>query len=105
MSDSTPEIPVLVTYYTNSKILCKKEFGSFAHFGSVLNYFEKNIKNNNSQIKLKQKYFLNDKEIEDNDLLINLIQSLDKNKNKSQIITEANLSIEIEEEQKNIWVL
>lgn len=101
MSDNTPEIPVLVTYYTNSKILCKKEFGSFAHFGSVLNYFERNIKNNNSQIKLKQKYFLNDKEIEDNDLLINLIQSLDKNKNKSKIITEANLSIEIEEQQKN----
>ena len=101
MSDNTPEIPVLVTYYTNSKILCKKEFGSFAHFGSVLNYFERNIKNNNSQIKLKQKYFLNDKEIEDNDLLVNLIQSLDKNKNKNQIITEANLTIEIEEEQKN----
>ena len=101
MSDNTPEIPVLVTYYTNSKILCKKEFGSFAHFGSVLNYFERNIKNNNSQINLKQKYFLNDKEIEDNDLLINLIQSLDKNKNKNQIITEANLSIEIEEKQKN----
>ena len=105
MSDNTQEIPVLVTYYTNSRILCKKEFGSFAHFGSILNYFERFIKNNSSQINLKQKYFLNEKEIEDNDLLINLIQSLDKNKDKNRIITEANLSIEIEEEQKNNLIL
>ena len=98
MADNSQEIPVLVTYYTNSRILDKKEFGSFAHFGSILNYFDKHIKMNNSQLKLKQKYFLNDKEIEDNDLLINLIQSLNKNKNK--IISEATLSIEIEEEEK-----
>ena len=44
MSDNSQEFPIIVTYYTNSKIISKKEFGSFAHFGSILNYFERYIK-------------------------------------------------------------
>ena len=97
MVDNNLEIPVLVTYYTNSRILCTKEFGSFAHFGSVLSYFNNYIKRK-GQTKLKKKYVLNNKVIDDNELLINIIQSINKNKK----IIEANLSIEIEEKIINI---
>ena len=95
MNDNFQEIPILVTYFTNSKILCQKEFGSFAHFGSVLNYFDRNIKKQGIT-KLKKKYMCKNKEINDNDLLINIIQSSYKNKK----IAAADLSIEIEEEEK-----
>ena len=95
MNDNFQEIPILVTYFTNSKILCQKEFGSFAHFGSVLNYFDRNIKKQGIT-KLKKKYMCKNKEINDNDLLINIIQSSYKNKK----IVAADLSIEIEEEEK-----
>ena len=71
MNDNFQEIPILVTYFTNSKILCQKEFGSFAHFGSVLNYFDRNIKKQGIT-KLKKKYMFKNKEINDNDLLINI---------------------------------
>ena len=97
MVDNNIEIPVLVTYYTNSRILFTKEFGSFAHFGSVLNYLNNYIKRK-GQTKLKKKYVLNNKQIGDNDLLINIIQSINKNKK----IIEANLSIEIDEKIINI---
>ena len=97
MDENNLEIPVLVTFFTNSRILCTKEFGSYAHFGSVLSYFNKYIKRK-GQTKLKKKYVLNNKIIEDNDLLINIIQSINKNKK----IIEANLSIEIEEKIINI---
>ena len=96
MSENFQEFPIYVTYYTNSKILCEKEFGSFAHFGSILNYFERNLKQSD-QLKLKPKYILNDKKVENNDLLMNLIQIPDKSKK----IISANLLIEIDE-KKNI---
>ena len=92
MSDNSKEIPVVVTYYTDSQIICQKEFGSFAHFGSILSYFDRNIKKSSS-IQLKSKYFYNNKEIDENDLLINIIQPLSKSKR----IISANLSIEVEE--------
>ena len=93
MSENFQEFPVNVTYYTNSKILCQKEFGSFAHFGSILNYFERYLKQSD-QLQLKPKYILDDRKIEDNDLLMNLIQIPDKSK---KIIISANLIIEIDE--------
>jgi len=92
MSDNSIEIPVVVTYYTDSRIICQKEFGSFAHFGSILSYFDRNIKKSDS-IQLKSKYFYKNKEIDENDLLINIIQPLSKSKR----IISANLSIEVEE--------
>ena len=92
MSVNFQEIPIIVTYYTNSKILCQKEFGSFAHFGSILNYFERYLKQSD-QLQLKPKYILDDRKIEDNDLLMNLIQIPEK----SKIIINANLLIEIDE--------
>ena len=92
MLDNNQEIPILVTYYTNSKILAQKEFGSFAHFGSVLTYFDRNIKKEGFT-QLKPRYIFNNKEIDNNDILINLIQPLDKSKK----IINANISIEIEE--------
>jgi len=97
MFDNSQEFPIIVTYYTNSKIISKKEFGSFAHFGSILNYFERYIKTK-GLTKLKKKYILNGKEIDINDILINLIQPSNKNKK----IISANLFIEIEE--KNNFV-
>ena len=91
MWDNSQEIPVQVIYYTNSRIISKKEFGSFAHFGALLNYFERHLKKNGT--KLKQKYFLNNQEIEFNDLLTNLIQPIDKNRKISKVC----LSLEVEE--------
>lgn len=92
MSDSSKEIPVVVTYYTDSRIICQKEFGSFAHFGSILSYFDRNIKKSDSN-QLKTRYFYKNKEIDENDLLISIIQPLSKSKR----IISANLSIEVEE--------
>ena len=91
------EIPIIVTYYTNSKILCQKEFGSFAHFGSILNYFERYLKQSD-KLQLKPKYILDDRKIENTDLLMNLIQIPEKSKK----IINANLLIEIEEKSNII---
>ena len=95
-NDNSEEIQILVIYYTNSKILYKKEFSSFSTFGSVLDYFDNNIKKQ-QVAKLKNKYYCNDKEITNNDLLINIIQPFLKNKK----ILSANLSLEVEEEKEN----
>lgn len=98
MLDNSQEIPFIVTYYTNTRTICKKQFGSFAHFGAVLNYFERNLKKL-GQLKLKSKYILNNRKVEHNDLLMNLIQPLGKSKK----IINANLFIEIEEENKKVF--
>ena len=95
-NDNSEEIQILVIYYTNSKILYKKEFSSFSTFGSVLDYFDNNIKKQ-QVAKLKNKYYCNNKEITNNDLLINIIQPFLKNKK----ILSANLSLEVEEEKEN----
>ena len=91
MSINKQEIPILVIYYTKSQILCQQEFGSFCNFGTLLEFFNQNIKND--EIQLKQKYYLNNTEIKDSDLLINLIQPYDVSKK----IINASFSIEIEE--------
>ena len=91
MSVNNEEIPILVIYYTKEKIICQKEFGSFSNFGTLLEYFNKNVKQDSYQ--LKKKYLLNSTEIKESDLLINLIQEYDK----SKIITKAKISLEIEE--------
>ena len=91
MSVNDKEIPILVIYYTKSKIICQKEFSSFSRFDNLLKFFNENIKN--SEIRLKQKYLLNNKEIKNSDLLIDLIQAYDSSKK----IINANFSIEIEE--------
>jgi hypothetical protein len=77
-----------------SSILCQKEFGSFAHFGSILNYFEKNL-NPANQFQLKETYLLDNRKIDTNDLLMNLLPIPDK----SQKIINANLFIEIEDKK------
>lgn len=91
MSVNDKEIPILVIYYTKSKIICQKEFGSYSRFDNLLKFFNQNIKN--SEIRLKQKYLLNNREIKNSDLLIDLIQANDSSKK----IINANFSIEIEE--------
>ena len=97
MSDDSQEIPIFVTYYKNSSsIFCQKEFGSFAHFGSILNYFEKNL-NPANQFQLKETYLLDNRKIDTNDLLMNLLPIPDK----SQKIINANLFIEIEDKKNS----
>ena len=91
MSVNAKEIPILVTYYTKSRIICQQEFGPFSNFETLLNFFNSNIKN--SEIKLKEKYLLNNREIKNSDLLINIIQTYASSKK----ILNANFSIEIEE--------
>lgn len=92
MSINNQEISILVIYYTKSKILFQKEFSSYSNFGSLLDYFNKNIKKDNNFL-LKKKYLINNKEIKKTDLLINLIQTYDLSKK----ITNVEFSIEIDE--------
>ena len=91
MSVNGHEIPILVIYYTKSRILCQQEFGSFSNFGKLLSFFNDNIKNDD--VQLKKKYLLNNIEIKNSDLLIDLIQPY----NRSKKIINASFSIEIEE--------
>ena len=91
MSVNNEEIPILVIYYIKSKIIHKKQFGSFTKFGELITYFNTNIKSDS--IKLKKRYLLNDKEIKEEDLLLDLIQAYDKSKK----IISANFSLELEE--------
>ena len=85
------EIPILVIYYTKSRIIYKTEFGSFSKFGLLLDFFNSKIASDS--IKLKKKYLLNDKEINNDDLLINLIQGYAISKR----IINATFSIELNE--------
>ena len=91
VNNNVQEIPILVIYFTQSKILMKKKFGSFSNFGLLLEYFNKNIKND--LFRLKEKYLINNYEIKSTDLLIDIIQL----QNPSIKINNAYFSIEIEE--------
>ena len=91
MSFNNQEIPILVIYYTKSRIIYKTEFGSFSKFGLLLDFFNSKIASDS--IKLKKKYLLNDKEINNDDLLINLIQDYAIAKR----IIKATFSIELNE--------
>lgn len=51
MSVNNKEIPILVIYYTKEKIICQKEFGSFSNFGTLLEYFNKNVKADQYQLR------------------------------------------------------
>ena len=94
MSVNNKEFQILVIYFTKSKIINEKYFDSFSNFGLLLEYFNKNIKNDSYQ--LKQNYLLNNIQIKNTDLLIDLI----KLQNPSQKIKNAKFSIEIEETNK-----
>ena len=91
MSVNEEEIPILVIYFTKSRIIYETEFGSFSKFGALIDFF--NSKISSDSIKLKKKYLLNDKEINENDLLIDLIQVYALSKK----IISATLSIELDQ--------
>lgn len=97
MTNELEQIPITVTYFTKTRVLYQKDFSPFDNFGSILSFFEENIKEQDHTF-LKQKYFYNNTEIQPNYQLINLI---DKNTNNSQILDEINFSIEIEEKKLN----
>ena len=91
MSVNDKEISILVIYFTKSKILYQQEFSSLSTFGTLLNFFNENIKT--SEMQLKKKYFINKREIKSSDLLIKLIPQ----DNISNKIISTNFLIEIEE--------
>ena len=91
MSVNNKEIPILVIYYTKSRIIYQGEFGSFSNFGSLIDFFNSKIASDS--FKLKKKYILNDKEVKNDDQLINLIQDFALSTN----IISATFSIEIDE--------
>ena len=91
MSVNEEEIPILVIYFTKTRIIYETEFGSFSKFGALIDFF--NSKISSDSIKLKKKYLLNNKEIKEDDLLIDLIQVYAVSKK----IISATFSIELDE--------
>ena len=91
MSVKDEEIPILVIFSTKSRIIYQTEFGSFSKFGLIIDFF--NSKIGSDSIKLKNKYLLNDREIKEDDLLIDLIQVYAISKK----IISATFSIELDE--------
>ena len=88
---SINEIPILVIFSTKSRIIYQTKFGSLCKFGNIIEFFNSKIASDS--IKLKKKYFLNDKEIKEDDLLLDLIQIYAQSKR----IISAILSIELDE--------
>lgn len=82
--------PIIVNYYTKNRILFKEKIYSKNTFNSLLEIFEKNNRYKN-EAKLKSKYFINDIEIEKNQLLEELIE---KNDNKHSESVEISLELE-----------
>ena len=91
MSINNKEIPILVIYSTKSRIIYQTEFDSSCKFCDLIDFF--NTKIASDSIKLKDKYLLNDKEIKENDSLIDLIQVYTLSKK----IISATFSIELDE--------
>ena len=91
MSINNKEIPILVIYSTKSRIIYQTEFDSSCKFCDLIDFF--NTKIASDSIKLKSKYFINDKEIKENDSLIDLIQVYTLSKK----IISATFSIELDE--------
>ena len=90
-------LPVKVIYFTKDRTINEKQFYINSTFYSILNYFDKNLKEE-GKTRLKKKYIYNNKTINPNEPLINLIQ-LNKN-SSSSIIESVEISIEIEEIEK-----
>ena len=78
MFSSNKGFPVTIVYYTKNRTLFKENSNSKNSFISILEKFENNYRYKN-EAKLKNKYYLNGKEIRDNQLLEELINQNDPN--------------------------
>jgi len=87
-------IPVKVIYFSKKRIINENQFYLNSTFRSVLDYFNKNIKQE-GKTRLKNEYIYNNKIINPNELLINLIQI--KKNSSSSTIESVEILIEIEE--------
>lgn len=88
--------PIKVIYFTKDRIISEKQFNVNETFFSILNYFNKNLKEE-GKIGLKKGYIYNNKIINSNEPLINFIQ-LNKNSSSSSI-ESVEMLIEIEENE------
>ena len=66
-------IPVKVTYFSKKRIISEEQFYLNSTFYSVLNYFEKNLKEE-KKTKLKKQYIFNNRKINLNEHLKNFVQ-------------------------------
>ena len=87
-------IPVKVTYFSKKRIISEEQFYLNSTFYSVLNYFEKNLKEE-KKTKLKKQYIFNNRKINLNEPLINFVQI--KKNSSSSTIESVEMLIEIEE--------
>ena len=87
-------LPVKVIYFTKNRIINEKQFFINSTFYSILNYFNKHLKEE-GKTKLKKEYIYNEKIINPNEPLLNFIH-LNKYSSSSTIET-IEISIEIEE--------
>lgn len=88
------QIPVKVCYFTKDRIIHEKQFFLNSTLYSVLYYFDKNIKEE-GKTQLKRNYIYNNKIINLNEPLINLIK-LKKN-SSSSTIESVEILVEIEQ--------
>ena len=87
-------VPVKVNYFLKDKIISIKQFLLTSTFGSILEYFQKNIKPK-TNTKLKEKYICNNSNIDLNTPLINLIEF--KKNSSSSTIESVEIFIELDE--------
>ena len=90
-------IQAKVIYFLKNRIITTEQFLLSSTFNSVLEYFKKNIKSE-SNIKLKKEYIYNNKKIDINESLINIIEI---KKNSSSSIESIEIFIELEEAKNN----
>ena len=87
-------IAAKVNYFLKNKIIFTKQFLLSSTFGSILEYFQKNIKPK-TNTKLKEKYICNNSNIDLNTPLINLIEF--KKNSSSSTIESVEIFIELDE--------
>ena len=89
------QVPVKVIYFTKKKIISEKQFYLTTTFKTILSYFNTNLKEE-GKTRLKENYIYNDKIINKNEPLMNLIEL---KRISSSTIESVEISIEIEENE------
>ena len=100
-SHNIQSTPVQVIYFLKNKIISANKFLLSSTFNSVLDFFKINNKSE-SKIKLKDEYIYENRKLNLNEPLINLIE-LKKN-SSSSIIESVEIYIELEESNKNDYI-